>query len=287
MPSLVVGFASAAVLSPRPGRAVDVAARIGVTSRTTASRLAVAAAQSGLVDLFRDCRGTPWVGRRGIDFGQIADLRKNDPAKTNPTKTDPAHLDASDQLEGREKTKRECETTHAEGDALPVGESDFEWLGLSHWCTPKLQELFEGWPGTNLKQAEIITSAEWHWWLDRLGPAPAHCYQGAAFKQATEIAHVIGAIVCSPYEAIIAVAAGIGQAAARGRKIASLSFIAERLLRAALNGDDGPILNRRSLLPPDELKAVTALATDALERFRRAGVPVDDDRLLGSLRRND
>ena len=112
----------------------------------------------------------------------------------------------------------------------------------------------------------------------------AKSMSGAAFKQATEIAHVIGAIVCcSPYEAIIAVAAGIGQAAARGRKIASLSFIAEPLLRAALNGDDGPILNRRSLLPADELKAMTALATDALERFRRAGVPVDDDRLLGSL----
>ena len=111
----------------------------------------------------------------------------------------------------------------------------------------------------------------------------AKSMSGAAFKQATEIAHVIGAIVCLPYEAIIAVAAGIGQAAARGRKIASLSFIAEPLLRAALNGDDGPILNRRSLLPADELKAMTKLATDALVRFKRAGVPVYDDCLLGSL----
>lgn len=284
LPSPVVGFALATMISPEPKSALDVAKRIGVRSPKTAALLAQSAAEHGLVAMCRGSRREIWVGRNGTDFAQINDLGKNVPAKNDPAKNVPTHLDGRVQLEERQHLEENNTRYGYASQRSAPPEKD--WIVLTDWRRSVDLDFFD--LSAEFDETPVLNFDAWCWYLDKFGPVPGHLYQVSAFFQATQIAHAVkttaGDFVPRNFalEAMIALAAMIGDAARNGRQIRSLGFLAKRLLHAVYDGHFQLILNRRSFLANDQLRLVTRIAADAVERFEASGVPIDADALLSS-----
>ena len=127
------------------------------------------------------------------------------------------------------------------------------------------------------KVTVALSVEEWCLWLDYFGGVPAHLKSAAAHRQASEISHVFHATGrVNPPLAMVGLAYAISCESERGRKIRSLGFIAENLIRKAEDNDDTwacDVPHRKS----SEFDCAHRFATDvteALETFHY-GIELD------------
>lgn len=284
--SPIVAGVLAVLLSPYPVRPKDVFKRIGIRSRETTKKLTELVIATGAVAHHVGKRGAVWLGRSGANFNQADDLTKNEPIKNDPTKNEAAQNTCEETGKKREirqkgknspHTTRLCERACADDDLRNGSDLDPQWITLRDWRSSSyLAELdYDVYGGYSGK--DWFTLNNWRHVVEHYGEAPAHVLTPAAHRQALEICDLLSRMNKGHYfdgdHAKWALAFEIAKAAAKGRKIRSLGFIAERLCRSVVEGDYSCIFNLPPRIDQAEFESAYNFALEAFAAFEKSTPP--------------
>lgn len=284
--SALVGFILAVNLARDPVLPSEAAKRIGVTAKGTIRKLVSDAENLGAIEILARSGRSSWVARRGYDF----DLVKNEPVKNEPVKNDPTHRGMEEphsrmkERTQRSEKKNACDSTLSNSQAplkAHAVDSDFQdevksepsWIILKRWNN--CSGIKARWINFNGKMQQGLTLEQWRLWLKRFArEVPGHLLTPDAHQQAIEIANELqahdNAENFSVEDAMKAIAVLLARSVTDGRKIYSLGFIADRLLRELDHDDETSILNRPTYLDDSEYEPAHAFAHEAraaLETF--------------------
>lgn len=281
----VVAFILAARLSPRWQSPAEVAKRIGITSTVTTRNIVRRVKEIGALRVEMTGRGGIVVARADVDCDPVKNVAtKNVVAKnvaTHSTKEEDS------QNEGRFTGRRKKHTIGTSACAdVPHEVQAPVWASLADWKQSGAVQMHgvEDY-GSPTERADIDF---WRCWIDAMGRVPGNLREPFALRQASEIAHVL---VCMDKEAgghldffsaLIGVARRICEAAAAGRKIRSLGFVAAGLIRCVLNGDLDWAYARESPTLGENLGGWRAFAERHAATLEARGARIDRERLLST-----
>jgi len=274
--SKVIAFCLTANLATGPRRPADIAARIGIISKTTIRKLANIAIEHGCAWNDPGQGQTILLARRGYVF---------DPAKKSQTKKSQTHSRKRDSHSGMKGSSPNVTRPSARADQ-GEGRKKGEPIILADWsATPHLREK----QFSRIREQDIPATSEYlDFWRALLayhgGDVPDHLKTPHACRQALEIAKLFQVVFRAPFfdGILTALAYWICDALAKGRTIRSLGFIVERLSRQVGEGDFSGLLNLPSRMDGDEFDEAFAFAEQAITAFQQAGFNVETDLLLST-----